>query len=544
MTTRKVGRAAQAREYDSQDQWTEADLRLLNELNEAEKALPADAPRALLSIRLSVFNEETTSPVRQELDLRVMARERGWRVVGLASDLNVSATKVKPWERPELGKWIRDRVPEFDVLAFWKLDRFIRNIGDLNQMVQWSEKYGKNLVSRHDPIDLTTPMGKAMVTFIAAVAEIEAANTSLRVSSTWERTKAGSEWTVGKPPYGYRIKKENGKNVLVIDEAEGAVIRAAQVCLSAGDSLSEIVRLFKQQGWVSEGTTVATMTRRLRTPALLGFRVEEDKEGGNRRSKLVFGSDGEPIRVGPPILTQDEYDALQAELDKRSKNQPKRNPAGGTRFLGVLKCGDCGTNMTVQQFTKRPSESNRLKTEQTYAYLRCQNCPSGGVGAPNPGLVYEAVVAKVLEELGDYTVQHREYARGEEMRKRVAALEERIGYYMEGLEPGGRYMRTEFTQRQAEQAMDRLIAELGTIDQSTTEDRWVLTAQGRTFREHWEQEGDEAMASDLLRVGVEVIVNRTKVPRQRAPKVSLRLRIPEDVEQRLVVKGDDFALNF
>ena len=101
-------------QYDVETEWTAADLPVLEDLKKAEVLLPDDAPRALLSIRLSVLTDETTSPVRQELDLRKLALERGRRVVGVASDLNVSATKVPPWKRKELGDWLNNRAPEFD----------------------------------------------------------------------------------------------------------------------------------------------------------------------------------------------------------------------------------------------------------------------------------------------------------------------------------------------------------------------------------------------------------------------------------------------
>ncbi|MFF8568497.1 hypothetical protein ACF06N_26480 [Streptomyces albidoflavus] len=91
--------------------WSAADLELLDALKKTEEALPADAPRALLSVRLSVLSRNTTSPVRQELDLRVLAREHGYRVVGVASDLHVSATKVPPWRRKELGEWLTTGSP-------------------------------------------------------------------------------------------------------------------------------------------------------------------------------------------------------------------------------------------------------------------------------------------------------------------------------------------------------------------------------------------------------------------------------------------------
>ncbi|MGH1555155.1 recombinase family protein [Streptomyces sp. L7] len=136
-----------------------------------------------------MLTDDTTSPVRQELDLRILARERGCRVVGVASDLNVSATKVPPWKRKQLGDWLNNRAPEFDVLLFWKLDRFVRRLTDLSTMIDWCLKYGKNLISKNDSIDLTTTAGKIMVTIIGGIAEIEATNTSTRVASLWEYAK-------------------------------------------------------------------------------------------------------------------------------------------------------------------------------------------------------------------------------------------------------------------------------------------------------------------------------------------------------------------
>jgi DNA invertase Pin-like site-specific DNA recombinase len=199
-------------------EWTKADAALLEELANAEAQLPGDAPRALLSIRLSVLRAETTSPIRQELDLRLLARDLGFRVVGVASDLNVSATKVPPWRRQELGDWLNNRMPEFDALLFWKLDRFVRRLSDLSTMIDWCLRYGKNLVSKCESIDLTTPTGRAMVEIIGGIAEVEAACVSTRVASLWDYTKTQSAWLVGKPAYGYVTDEDSsGKIVLRID---------------------------------------------------------------------------------------------------------------------------------------------------------------------------------------------------------------------------------------------------------------------------------------------------------------------------------------
>ncbi|AVE00432.1 serine integrase [Streptomyces phage OzzyJ] len=523
-----------ARDYDIEAEWTPADLALLKELEEAEALLPADAPRALLSVRLSVFTDDTTSPVRQELDLRQLAREKGHRVVGLASDLNVSATKVPPWKRKSLGDWLNNRAPEFDALLFWKIDRFIRNLNDLNVMIRWSETYSKNLISKNDPIDLTTTMGKMMVSLLGGVAEIEAANTKTRVESLWDYTKTQGEWHVGKPPFGYKTGRDAaGKVVLVEDPPAVETLHTARELVMSGMSTTAAAKELKERGLIS--STTATLTRRLRNPGILGLRVEEDKDGGIRRSKLILGRDGQPIRIADPIFTEEQFEELQAVLDKRGKRQPHRQPGGATSFLGVLKCAECGTNM-INHFTR-----NR---HGDYAYLRCQGCKSGGYGAPNPQEVYDRLVEQVLAVLGDFPVEMREYARGEEKRKELKRLEESIAYYMKELEPGGRFTKTRFTQDQAEGTLDKLIAELEAIDPEAAKDRWVYVAGGKTFREHWEEGGIDAMSADLIRAGIQCQVTRTKVPKVRAPQVHLKLMIPKDVRTRLVIRPDDFGQTF
>jgi hypothetical protein len=399
-------------------------------------------------------------------------------------------------------------------------------------------KYGKNLVSRNDSIDLTTTAGKIMVTIIGGIAEIEAANTSTRVASLWDYAKTQSEWLVGKPAYGYvTAEDETGKVVLAFDEQ---AYRALHWCRRAAmrpraASARRMARVLVRAGLCGPSLTTSTLLRRLKNPALMGYRVEEDKNGGQRRSKLILGKDGKPIRVAEPIFTEEEFESLQKALARRSKNQPTRQPGGATKFLGVLICAVCKTNMIAQK---------THNAYGTYEYLRCQKCRSGGHGAPNPHEIYEHFVEEVLSVLGDEPVQIREYARGAEARRELKRLQEAVSYYMKELEPGGRYTRTRFTREQAQETVDKLIAELEAIDPETSQDRWVNVHNGKTFRARWEEGGMEAMAADLLRVGVRCEITRTKVKGVRAPHVHMKLMIPKDVRKRLVIKQDDFAEAF
>ncbi|WP_432890489.1 recombinase family protein [Kribbella sp. CA-245084] len=483
MVARGRRRAGPKRRYAVETEWTRADSALLDELAKAETLLPSNAPRALLSIRLSVLRADTTSPVRQELDLRRLARDMGFRVVGVARDLNVSATKVPPWRRKELGDWINNRLPEFDVLLFWKLDRFVRRLSDLSTMIDWCLRYDKNLVSGNESIDLTTPAGRTMASIIGGIAEIEAAGTSKRVASLWEYTKTQGAWLVGKPSYGYVTDRDDdGEIVLRIDETAW---QALHWCRSAAlrrrpCSARRMVKVLVRSGLCGPGLTPSTLLRRLRNPALMGYRVEEDKDGGIRRSKLVLGPDGNPIKVAAPIFTPEEFNCLQEALDRASRNQPARQSGGATKFLGVIVCADCETNMTVQKTTKNSRE---------YRYLRCGGCRSGGHGAPNPDEIYGKLVDEVLVALGHEPVQVREY--------------------VQRAEAGG--------------------------------GGWVSVYDGQTFRARWEAGGMDTMAADLLQIGVKYKVRRTATKGVRAPMVDVELVIPDDIRERSIIKRDSFA---
>src|SRR5258708_1588350 len=107
----------------------------------------ASRRRGLGCIRLSKMTDETTSPERQRRAVQLKAELKSVDIVGWAEDLDVSASKIPPWERPELGRWLDSRPLPFDTIIFWKLDRFVRRVGDLAEMIKWCEKNKINLIA-------------------------------------------------------------------------------------------------------------------------------------------------------------------------------------------------------------------------------------------------------------------------------------------------------------------------------------------------------------------------------------------------------------
>ncbi|CAN5316931.1 recombinase family protein [soil metagenome] len=98
--------------------------------------------------------------------------------------------------RPELDKAL-DRVEEGDVFVVWKLDRLGRNTKNVLDVIEQLTAKGVGFRSLTEGLDTTGPMGKAMLTIMAAFAELER-------STMIERTRAGLDAAKAKGKVGGR----------------------------------------------------------------------------------------------------------------------------------------------------------------------------------------------------------------------------------------------------------------------------------------------------------------------------------------------------
>ena len=106
----------------------------------------------------------------QEQPLRDLVLQRGWQFQQLYSD-RASGAKEK---RPGLNALMADaRRGLFDVVVVWRFDRFARSVKQLVLALEEFRALGIDFVSHQEALDTSTPMGRAMFTIIAAIAELE-----------------------------------------------------------------------------------------------------------------------------------------------------------------------------------------------------------------------------------------------------------------------------------------------------------------------------------------------------------------------------------
>lgn len=126
-----------------------------------------------------------------------------------AVDLDVSASKISPFDRPALGSWLA-RPDEFDALVWWRFDRAVRSMSDMHDIAKWAKQHRKMLVFAEgigggqpvfdfrNPMD---PMSELMMIMLAFAAQAESQSISDRVTGAMAAMrKMPLRWRGGGKP--------------------------------------------------------------------------------------------------------------------------------------------------------------------------------------------------------------------------------------------------------------------------------------------------------------------------------------------------------
>lgn len=223
----------------------------------------AETLRGVRCVRLSVFTDETTSPDRQREadDLAAAAHNINFGEgdqIREAVDLDVSASKISPFDRPALGGWLA-RPDEFDALVWWRFDRAIRSMADMHELAKWARTHRKVLVfaegiggGRRMVFDFRNPMdpvAELQLTMSTFAAQVEAQSISDRVAgATAAIRKMVLRWRGSRPPYGYMPAP-------MPEEHDG--VGWTLVPVPDPDAVKVIARIVRE---LFKGKTISTMT--------------------------------------------------------------------------------------------------------------------------------------------------------------------------------------------------------------------------------------------------------------------------------------------
>jgi site-specific DNA recombinase len=332
--------------------------------------------RVAIYARLSITTEESVSIERQLSSARQYAAARGWTVVQEEKDDGVSATKNRPEDR---AGWraILESETAYDAVIVWKVDRLARRVLDFLHADEALQARGAGIVAVEDPVDMTTPQGRAFATMLAVFGEMEAAAMSARVKAARRALVHAGRRVGGRPPFGFvNVPNPDGPGMVLAHDREriGYVEEAARRAL-AGESLYALARWLEAEGVAPRARRGRTDGARwhegsieavLRSPALAGMtpytpgrkpltREERRRLTRNgerpltaddlarlRRVEVLRDADGLPVvDESVAVLTPEERRRLLAALDARKSpgTRPVRSDAG--LLSGVIRCASC-----------------------------------------------------------------------------------------------------------------------------------------------------------------------------------------------------------
>ena len=152
-----------------------------------------DKKRVAIYARVSTL-DQSCEP--QLLDVRAYVAARGWQATEFI-DQGISGAKEK---RPALDRLLREvKARRVDVVVVAAFDRVGRSVRHLVETLELFRHLGVEFVSLREQIDTGSPLGQAVFTIIAAIAQLERSLIAERVRAGLRRARAEGK-RLGRPP--------------------------------------------------------------------------------------------------------------------------------------------------------------------------------------------------------------------------------------------------------------------------------------------------------------------------------------------------------
>ena len=156
--------------------------------------------KAVAYSRVSTLLDQ--DPENQLIPIREFAKARGFDLQAEFIDTGISGAKERRPALDELTKAARQG--KFKVLIVSAIDRIARNTRHLLNLIHELQGYGVSLISLRESIDFTSPIGRASLVIIGAIAELERDITRERIKTALAAKKltalkTGNGWKCGRP---------------------------------------------------------------------------------------------------------------------------------------------------------------------------------------------------------------------------------------------------------------------------------------------------------------------------------------------------------
>lgn len=289
-----------------------------------------------------------------------------WEFAGVYYDEGISGTGTR--KREEFQRLLRDAGEgKIDIILTKSISRFARNTVDLLETIRRLSSIGVEVKFEREHINSMSGDGELMLTILASFAQAEAEATSQNIK--WSIKKGFEQGRAHNfhPTLGYRWNKEEGRLVIVPEEA--TLVRRIFEMYRDGYSLSQITETLNSEGikpMRADKYHVTTISRILDNDIYTGntlmqkYYVHDPVEGKLKKNKGEL----------PKYYMEDSHEAIiDMALFKAVQERKKlmQKVLGSEHyevraFSRKIVCGNCG-----RKYMRTKSSNNG----HTYYYWKC-----------------------------------------------------------------------------------------------------------------------------------------------------------------------------
>ncbi|WP_394923720.1 recombinase family protein [uncultured Robinsoniella sp.] len=321
------------------------------------------AIRCALYIRVSSSEQAMhgKSLEAQKMYLEEHAVKNSYEIAGIYADEGKTARKELKKRKAIHALLESVKREEIDVILFWKMDRWFRNVSDFYKVQEILDQHHVKWFAVAEPnMNLDTRDGRLNLNIMLSIGQNEVDTTSERIKFVNEASVSQGRLIFGKysMPYGYTSQNINGMKRMVIDKDKERIVQ-------------EWARFFQMsQSKRSTVEYIRTNFDEAFTYDIMNSMLKSDFYIGKYRNNATYCE---------PYFSSETWSKIQ-----NAANRNVRKPVGERVYLftGLIKCPFCGRSLSASYTTRILYKKTGAK--KTYVYYRCSYGTNNKLHKINP----------------------------------------------------------------------------------------------------------------------------------------------------------------
>lgn len=326
----------------------------------------------------------------QKERLTAFCQAQGWDNYKFYVEEGLSAKNTKRPVYQELMQHVERK--KVNTVLVYKLDRIMRSIGELDNMLKTFDNFGCAFKSATEPFDTTNATGKLFIYLVGALAQWEIELSSERIKMVLEEKVANEGVWIGNVPYPFD-KDDKTKKLVANKERSKDTLKMIDL-LKKGYSSTRIADYMNNNAAQKKRWHPNTVLRILRNPALYGATRWNDDVYKNTHNG---------------IITESEFDHVQDVLKERELVH-QRDVKSIYIFQGKIACPSCGKIMNVNRYL-RPRKDGTITKGATYKCPPCANAKKFN-NSPSElrilNRLYDYMKEVKMDDISKVKVEHKE----------------------------------------------------------------------------------------------------------------------------------------